>query len=160
MVLRVDRQRLAMHSDFPRKLDDLVDRARDRIRVDDAHEKLIRLRYHESPRTTRRWVAESRHWWQHEHGRLRWPRMSEPGLGTTVRLWRRAGCRRAPNDGAAGNAQVGSTAPSPRDTPDAFDPPGYRPAAPVRFPRQVSSDVSRTFSSTVPAGGDRFGPRP
>ena len=55
--------------EFAAKIDELVERSGGRIRADVAHAKLIALGYEGSPRTTRRWVAESKRRWRREHGR-------------------------------------------------------------------------------------------
>ena len=66
--------------EFAAKIDELVERSHGRIRADVAHGKLVALGYQGSPRTTRRWVAESKRRWRREHGRRTRPWIPEPGL--------------------------------------------------------------------------------
>jgi hypothetical protein len=66
--------------EFAAKIDELVERSGGRIRADVAHAKLVALGYEGSPRTTRRWVAESKRRWRREHGRRTRPWIPEPGL--------------------------------------------------------------------------------
>lgn len=80
LVPRTDRQRPAMHSEFQRKIDELVDRSHGRIRADAAHDKLVAIGYLGSERTTRRWVAAAKRQWRREHGRVTRPWTPEPGL--------------------------------------------------------------------------------
>ena len=76
----VERARPAMEAVFQGKIDELVDRSRCKIRADKAHGKLVALGYQGSPRTTRRWVAESKRRWRQKHGRRTRPWIPEPGL--------------------------------------------------------------------------------
>jgi transposase len=76
----VERKRPAMEAVFAAKIDELVDRSNARIRADVAHDRLVTLGYQGSPRTTRRWVAESKRRWRRRHGRRTRPWIPEPGL--------------------------------------------------------------------------------
>ena len=76
----VERRRPAMEVVFAAKIDELVDRSHGKIRADVAHGRLIALGYEGSPRTTRRWVAESKRRWRQRHGRRTRPWIPEPGL--------------------------------------------------------------------------------
>jgi transposase len=76
----VERARPAMEAVFVAKIDELVDRSRGKIRADAAHGKLVALGYQGSPRTTRRWVADSKRRWRQKHGRRTRPWIPEPGL--------------------------------------------------------------------------------
>ena len=76
----VERARPAMEVVFAAKIDELVDRSHGKIRADRAHGKLVALGYQGSPRTTRRWVAESKRRWRQKHGRRTRPWIPEPGL--------------------------------------------------------------------------------
>jgi transposase len=76
----VERARPAMEAVFAAKIDELVDRSHGQIRADAAHGKLVAIGYLGSPRTTRRWVAESKRRWRRKHGRRTRPWIPEPGL--------------------------------------------------------------------------------
>ena len=80
LVPRAERQRPAMQTEFQAKVDELVQRSHGRIRADKAHQSLVAIGYSGSERTTRRWVAESKRRWRHEHGRVSRPWTPEPGL--------------------------------------------------------------------------------
>jgi transposase len=75
----VERSRPAMETVFAEKIDELVDRSHGQIRADAAHGKLVAIGYLGSPRTTRRWVAESKRRWRRKHGRRTRPWIPEPG---------------------------------------------------------------------------------
>jgi|SRR5919108_6541163 hypothetical protein len=65
---------------FADKVDELVDRSRERIRADKVHERLVAMGYWGSERTTRRAVAEAKRHWRRGHGRRTRPWIPEPGL--------------------------------------------------------------------------------
>ena len=76
----VERARPAMEAMFQAKIDELVDRSHGKIRADKAQDKLVALGYQGSPRTTRRWVADSKRRWRQRNGRRTRPWIPEPGL--------------------------------------------------------------------------------
>lgn len=65
---------------FLAKVEEWVDRSNGKIRADKVHEKLLRLGYPGSERTTRRVVAEVKTAWRAGHRRIHRPWITEPGM--------------------------------------------------------------------------------
>lgn len=65
---------------YASKIEEWIDRSQGLISATAAHQRLVRMGFSGSERTTRRMVAEAKHRWRQGHGRARRTWTAEPGL--------------------------------------------------------------------------------
>jgi hypothetical protein len=125
-----------------------VERSRDKIRADVAHQRLVAMGYLGSERTTRRAVAEAKRRWRAEHGRRTRPWITEAGL------WMQWDYGDGPARLVGAAARAGAAAAAPFPPSAASSPGSTRPrSACLRAPPPTDTGRPRSAHASGTGGG-------